>query len=64
MNCRTAEKEDIGKALEYIRKPTAFENRPDEVKVDEGTEDFAFTLLYGSRREEEILFKEELAELL
>lgn len=31
--------------------------------IAEGTEDFELTLLYGSRTEEEILFKEELDEL-
>ncbi len=31
--------------------------------ITEGTEDFELTLLYGSKREDEILFKEELAEL-
>ena len=31
--------------------------------IAEGTEDFELTLLYGSRREEEILFKKELDEL-
>ncbi|MBQ6559866.1 MAG: 2Fe-2S iron-sulfur cluster binding domain-containing protein [Erysipelotrichaceae bacterium] len=31
--------------------------------IAEGTEDFELTLLYGSRTEEEILFKEELEEL-